>query len=129
MKKEIIWRELQCYELQIIDCNCNNCGYMRRDMEKFNESLIKHHKWQLDYFNTIKQNIITKAEWWLQKGNKETHDLLIDEAKKMKFQFDKSTCSINYGYCLKFKKEVSFIPNTCQIDTQGCFTHRKDLIK
>lgn len=129
MKNEILWKEIQCYELQILDCNCNNCGYMVRNIEKFNDSLTKHHKWQLDYFNTIKDNLITKAKWWLKKGNKETHDLLIGEADKMKFQFDKSTCAINYGTCSKLDKEVSFIPNTCQLETQSCFKHRKDLIK
>lgn len=32
---------------------------------------------------------------------------------------------INYGNCEKFNKPVSFIPNTCQIDTQECFEHRR----
>jgi hypothetical protein len=31
-----------------------------------------------------------------------------------------------FGDCLKFKKPVSFIPVTCQIETQQCFEHRKD---
>ncbi len=34
---------------------------------------------------------------------------------------------IHYGYCDKFKKPVSFIPNVCQVETQECFVHRKDL--
>lgn len=34
---------------------------------------------------------------------------------------------INYGNCMKLNKPVSFIPNTCQIETQTCFKHRKDL--
>jgi hypothetical protein len=33
---------------------------------------------------------------------------------------------IHYGYCNKFGKDVSFLPNTCQIDTQECFKHRRD---
>lgn len=33
---------------------------------------------------------------------------------------------ICYGQCLKFDKEVTFIPAVCQIDTQQCFEHRKD---
>lgn len=32
---------------------------------------------------------------------------------------------INYGNCQKFGKAVSFIPNTCQLDTQECFEHRR----
>lgn len=32
---------------------------------------------------------------------------------------------ISYGFCEKFNKEVTFISNTCQLDTQICFEHRK----
>jgi len=32
---------------------------------------------------------------------------------------------INYGKCSKFNKDISFIPNTCQIETQNCFINRK----
>lgn len=32
-----------------------------------------------------------------------------------------------FGNCSKFNnKPVSFFPNTCQIETQECFEHRKD---
>lgn len=67
------------YELQLIDCNCNDCGYLVRDLSR------------------------PPA-----KGKPNP---------------------INYGVCKKFEKEVSFIPATCQPDTQHCFIHRKDLIK
>ncbi len=30
-----------------------------------------------------------------------------------------------FGDCVKFNKAVSFIPETCQIETQKCFEHRK----
>jgi len=32
---------------------------------------------------------------------------------------------INYGSCTKLSKAVSFIPGTCQLDTQSCFEHRR----
>ncbi len=32
---------------------------------------------------------------------------------------------VNYGNCLKLNKAVSFIPNNCQLETQGCFEHRR----
>jgi len=32
-----------------------------------------------------------------------------------------------YGDCEKFNKSVSFIPETCQLETQTCFEHRKQL--
>ena len=67
------------YYLQLIDCNCNDCIYMVRDLTRFPE-----------------------------KGK---------------------PYPINYGNCTKFDKKVSFIPNTCQIETQKCFKHRKDEAK
>jgi len=45
--------------------------------------------------------------------------------KNAQFQFDKSSL-LSYGKCSKFKKDVSFIPNVCQIETQDCFLHRRD---
>ena len=63
------------YELQLIDCNCNDCGYLVRDLSR----------------------LPTKGK----------------------------PTPINYGNCSKFNKEVSFIPATCQIETQQCFIHRK----
>jgi hypothetical protein len=72
------------YELQKIDCNCNDCKFMIRDIEK---------RKQYDH---------------LHEGQKN------------------ASHRINYGKCSKFNKEVSFIPNHCQLDTQECFKHRKD---
>lgn len=31
-----------------------------------------------------------------------------------------------FGDCTKFNKSVSFIPETCQLETQTCFKHRRD---
>jgi len=70
------------YQLQLIDCNCNDCKFMVRDLEKLEE----HKK---TYEGTG----------------------LMDR--------------LAFGDCFKFSKPVSFIPETCQIDTQQCFEHRK----
>ncbi len=32
---------------------------------------------------------------------------------------------LNFGKCVKLNKDVSFIPETCQLETQHCFEHRK----
>jgi len=64
-------------ELQKIDCNCNDCIYMERDLSK-----------------PPKKGVPTP---------------------------------ISYGYCTQFNKPVSFIPATCQIETQNCFKHRKTI--
>lgn len=75
-------------ELQKIDCNCNDCKYMQRDIVKFKS------------FNYLFVN---------EKG-----------------QVTSPAYRSNYGHCKKFDKAVSFIPNTCQLDTQECFEHRRD---
>ena len=69
--------------LQKIDCNCNDCKFMVRDMEK-----LKIHK--ASYEGTG----------------------LMD--------------NLQFGDCIKFQKQVSFIPNTCQLETQNCFEHRRE---
>lgn len=76
------------YLLQKIDCNCNDCIFMKRDIDKYNS------------FNSLHTN---------SKG-----------------EVTKSSFRVNYGNCTKFNKPVSFLPGTCQIETQECFKHRRD---
>ena len=70
-------------ELQLIDCNYNDCKHMVRDIEKY-------------------------------KSFNELHGLEKNASHRCQ-----------YGNCSKLNKPVSFIPNTCQIDTQDCFEHRR----
>lgn len=77
------------YLLQRVDCNCNDCYFLVRDMDKY----------------------------------KSFDDLY----KNANGQVTSPAHRINYGSCTKFNKPVSFIPNTCQIETQFCFIHRKDI--
>lgn len=116
------------YLLQKLDCNCNDCKFMIRDLEKHKQSSALHYTWQFDYFNVLKAKIIEKAKQWEEKGELKKAEYLFKEVKAMKFQFDKSTAVINFGRCSKFNKDVSFIPNVCQIETQECFVHRKDSV-
>lgn len=41
-----------------------------------------------------------------------------------KGQITQPSYRIHYGYCNNLNKNVSFIPNICQIETQNCFKHR-----
>jgi hypothetical protein len=100
---------------------------MKRNVERFKLSQKKHLEWQKSYFESKKNKIISNAKIYKENNNIEMYNKLIKESEKLKFQFDKSSCSINYGYCEKFSKDVSFIPNTCQPDTRHCFKHRKDI--
>lgn len=114
-------------ELQKIDCNCNDCLFMERNIDEFKLSLERHNKWQLDYFESIKAKKIKKAKWWRDnKNDLEKWNDLLTEAEAMVFQFDKKEAMINYGYCAKLLNSVSFIPNTLQFTTQNCFKHRRD---
>lgn len=112
-------------EFQKIDCNCNDCIYMERDQKRFKESLEDHKRWQLDYFNVIKNNLLKKADWWKEKKEFEKAESVRIQADKMHFQFNKKEATINYGYCTSLNKKISFIPNVCQLDTQNCFKHRR----
>ena len=113
-------------EFQKIDCNCNDCKFMIRDGERFKKSLEDHHMWQLDYFNKLRDNLYEKSKDWDKRGFPDKAVNVKKEADKMRFQFDKKEASINYGDCSKLDKKVSFIPNTCQLETQECFTHRRE---
>lgn len=112
-------------ELQKIDCNCSDCIHMLRDGDKFRASLDKHNKWSLDYFNKIKENLVEAVIDWDKRGYPDKANNLRKEIKKMRYQFNKKEVSINYGKCDKLDKDVTFIPNTCQLDTQVCFKHRR----
>ena len=68
--------------LRELDCNCNDCKFMHRDLCKLRE----HKK---TYEGTG----------------------LMDK--------------LQFGVCIKFNKDVSFIPNTCQLDTQECYEYRE----
>jgi len=56
--------------------------------------------------------------------------MLRDFEKRKRYDYlyqgaENASYRINYGSCTKFNKEVSFIPNHCQIHTQKCFEHRR----
>lgn len=116
-------------ERQKIDCNCNDCIHMVRNQDMFKQSLEFQYKMQFDYFTTIKNKLIKKANIYKDRWyDLENWDRLLSEADDMIFQFDKSSASINFGTCSKFRKEITFIPNICQLETQECFLHRRELL-
>lgn len=112
------------YELQKIDCNCNDCGYMKRDFETYNKWEQWNKELQFKEFTQKQEKAFEVANECTDTKGKES---LLKIAKKMKFLFNKSGC-ISYGHCEKFDKSVSFISGQCLIETQKCFMHRKDMI-
>lgn len=84
------------------------------------------YKLQLSMFER-KKNRLLKLAWieHRENGDLDKYQLLSDQASKMVFRFDKSNAKINFGFCSKINKDIQFIPNTCQLNTQECFEHRK----
>ena len=114
--------------LQKIDCSCNDCGYMQRDVERYKLSLEEHHKWQLDYFEVCSLKLRQRANWYKDVFyDLERWDALHTDAGNMKFQFNRNEAIINFGFYSKLNKSVTFIPNTCSVENQECFLHRKEL--
>lgn len=104
-------------ELQRIDCCCNDCKHLVRNNYRKQLSDQLHEKWQKEEFNRYREE-----------------ELFLSLIYRDKTQFEKAFKStikvkkpqLTYGYCKKFDfKEVSFIPNTCQLETQECFEHRR----
>jgi len=112
------------YELQRIDCNCNNCGFMKRDLETYKQWEDWNRARELEEFEKRKAKAIADAEVIEDQGSRKA---LLHKAHKMRFHFEKAKL-INYGVCLQFHKSVTFLPNVCQIETQKCFIHRTDYL-
>ena len=112
-------------EFQKIDCNCSDCKHIERSLVKRQQSVDKHYLWQKNGFDIKRMKILKRVEFWNKKQESEKAKLLLKEVRKMVFQFDESECAIHFGECKKLNKDVSFIPNICQLETQECFEHRR----
>lgn len=106
------------YELQKIDCNCNDCKFLIRDISRYKFSEIFHTELQKEVFDRDKNN-------QLFIGYTFKDNAVINKA--LRFRFMPERPPVQFGYCKKFDfKQVSFMPGTCQLNTQHCFIHRKD---
>ena len=114
------------YELQKIDCNCNDCAFMIRDNVLFNKWKEIQRQYQFKKFERDKANLLLIVEKCKDEvGKKE----LMRKYNKMQFQFN-SAGLIHYGNCSKLNKQVTFIPTFMSTDdTFNCFVHRKDFNK
>lgn len=107
------------YELQKIDCNCNDCGYLLRDIYKKKHQDKVHEGWHLaDFKRELNQELFIALSY--------RDKALLKKATDKTFKFKKP--NYGYGFCKKFDlKPVEFIPATCQLETQNCFVHRKEI--
>lgn len=101
---------------------------MERDFDRYNYWKEWHRNIELQLFNEAKAKAIQEAREVINNACDDINRLntgkgLLRVAQKMIFQFDSSHL-LHYGFCHKFERHISFIPNTCQIETQSCFKHR-----
>lgn len=117
-------------ELQKIDCNCNDCKFMVRDLAKFNASIAENERIQKWSYDTRIAIIRERAEDAKRKTyDLERWDALHTEADKIEekgFKFNRKSACIGFGHCQLLDKDVSFIAGRCQPETQHCFVHRSE---
>lgn len=114
------------YELQKIDCNCNDCGYLVRDLEKYKVQIAHDKSEQIWFFRRKKARRLWEARKKFKKDPIKGAQSL-KEAIALSHTYRPQIVQSNYGNCSRFEKDINFLPNTFQIDTQDCFKHRKDL--
>lgn len=115
------------YELQKIDCNCNDCGFLTRDLAKLNAVREHDKKFQLLFFDYRKGRAISEATNLIQR-KPEKGQVALKAANNLKHVYAGQSFPLSYGHCNKLLKDVSFIPNLLQLETQECFVHRKDIV-
>lgn len=102
--------------LQQLDCNCNDCKFLIRNLAKQELQNQFHAKLQKQEFDRNRNNVLALA--FTYKDNTAVN-------VEFKKTFKPKKPNAGYGYCKKFDfKEISFIPNILQLDTQHCFEHR-----
>lgn len=124
-------------ESQKIDCNCNDCKHLFRLLDKQNNVLAADKVLSKDTFyvvKDIKQKYIQTAINSLTKHREviKDADRKIDKQKNKlklllaeKYGYQGSKAPVQYGVCCKFNKQITFIANTLQLETQDCFEHRR----
>ncbi len=125
--------------LQKLDCNCNDCFFMTRDLASYNKSLADKKAMDEKVFANKKKYMLLQAKEIVETGERaekvgkkgalekarKKADAIEKEVNAMKFQFD-NKLAVHFGNCSKLNKPVRFTPNLIQLDTQECFEHRKD---
>ncbi len=48
------------------------------------------------------------------------------KAHRLSYEGTGHSDNLQFGLCILNNKQVTFSPNTCQLDTQDCFRYRKE---
>lgn len=106
-------------EQQKLDCNCNDCIFLQRNLYKQQLQNQFHEGLQRIEFDRDRNTQLFIAFTLRDKTLQQ---------KTLKQRFMPKKPNMSYGYCRKFDfKEISFIPNTLQLENQSCFKHRKEI--
>jgi len=124
-------------ELQKFDCNCNDCKFLVRRLDKQNDVLSNDKITQEEMFYFVKEKKTAQIEADInslkkhrdiikgadRKIAKKENQLKLHGEQKWGYQGQKTP--IQYGHCEKLSKAITFIANTLQLETQYCFEHRR----
>jgi hypothetical protein len=130
-------RKESIFELQNIDCNCNDCKHLFRLFDKQNNLLAADKVADEELFYIVREKKVKNIQENISSLLKykdviNQADLKIAKQKnklqvlsKEKYGYQGRKAPVQYGVCCKFKKEITFIANTLQLETQNCFEHRR----
>lgn len=111
-------------QFQEIDCNCNDCTYMIRNLRKLDEAKQDARDYAASSIKRIRAKRLDEANDSLERGNVRSYEGILLERRSVSVKSNYRS-GLSFGDCTKFNKPVSFIPNILQLDTQECFEHRR----
>lgn len=118
-------------DLQRLDANCNDCFHLTRDFEARRQAIQNDRDHTAFKIRFQRRKLLKEARKKLNNGDRKKYrSLLKERTRGHKVNIvPNHKGTLFYGYCNKFDKQVSFIPNVFELVNQECFIHRKDKIK
>lgn len=110
--------------LQEIDCNCNDCAFFVRSLDRLNESKRVHRGWVAAGIRTRRAAFWAEAQKALGKGDMVSYHALLKERRTV--SVDRSyKAGLIFGDCSKKGARITTVPGTCLPENAECFVHRK----
>lgn len=127
--KQTVSDKYSLYLLQCVDCNCNDCRWMVRDLDKYRAAQELRKGIMTDHFHTLNQKEKETALEKVKAGKTDidTFNRTIREIDSRQYVHSTPNPQINYGRCTHpdyGPKDVNFLPTTFSGDTRHCFEHR-----
>lgn len=119
--------------LQNVDCNCNDCIFMVRDVDKFKVAQARRREIMLEHFNAVNakeiENLIDRETRRKEKDPAKLAQAIKAIEGRM-FVYGAPHPQINYGNCTNpesGRDAINFLPTTFSGDTQQCFKNRRSI--